>query len=255
MEYLKERWREMYWGQRIMLLLQPVLFVLALAAYFTIGQQLMVDALRYERQGDAAVYSGREDHRKIKYVVSPGPVVEFWLDGELRDTYTVAWDSTAISQSDRVELYGRENFTGVEIRRGDEVWFRGARLNQWPYFLQDEDGNDRSVTITAVLEGVRPVPEPTPSEIISFAQGPETAPRGYFGVVLLGLAFSVVCVIWLLFEDQLYQWQMSFRMRDPQCAEPSDWEIMNRWAGWIAFTCMAAVMYALGTGLIYVPFS
>ena len=244
MEYLKERWQEMNLGRRIILLIHPVLFLLALVLHLTFGQQQVVSYrdghLRYELQGEAAVYSGRVEGYQVKYVVSPGPTVEFWLDGPV--TSTSFWHS--------------EDLIGIEIRKDDSVWFRGAYLPySYPsyYWLVDENGKSDTSGSTTIVVGTStppPDPAPTPKNILSMADGPEVSRRGSTEFILLGLLVSAVCLVTLLFEDQLFRWNLSFQIQDPDRAEPSDWELFSRWAGWVVLTGVALLCFTLGSGLV-----
>ena len=254
MQYLKKRWHEMYLGRRIIVLVQPVLFLLFLILFLIFGRQQIVSYrsghLRYEQRGDTAVYSGMVDYRATKYVVSPGPVVEYWLDGELRGTYTVTEDPTAIPQTEDVAKCDPDFFTGVEIKKGDKVWFRGAYSPYSSFYLLDENGNNIAITIT--FDSATSEPEPTPGTILRFANGPEASPRGSGPGLLLGLLLGAVCVLSILFEDQLFRWQLSFQIQDPDRAEPSEWELFGRWMGWISLTGLAAFIYAAASGLILI---
>ena len=95
-----------------------------------------------------------------------------------------------------------------------------------------------------------PDPAPSPGDILSFANGPKIHRRGNGLFLLLGLFSNAVCALSLLFEDQLFRWQLSFRVADPGSAEPSEWEMFNRWAGWITLTAVAFLAYAGAAGLI-----
>lgn len=265
MEYLKDRWSEMSRGRRIILLIHPVLFLLALVLHLTLGQQQVASYrdghLRYERQGEAAVYSGRVEGYQVKYVVSPGPVVEFWLDGELDSTYTITEDPTAIPEAGEAPMFGSsEDLIGIEIRKDGGVWFRGA-YPAWggfsayaPYYwLVDENGKSDSSGSTTIVVGTStppPDPAPTPKNILSMADGPEVSRRGSTEFILLGLLVSAVCLVTLLFEDQLFRWNLSFQIQDPDRAEPSDWELFSRWAGWVVLTGVALLCFTLGSGLV-----
>ncbi|MBD5133245.1 MAG: hypothetical protein HDT38_02055 [Clostridiales bacterium] len=251
MEYLKERWEEMDRGRRIILLIHPVLLILSVALCLTLGRQQMVSYrngyLRYEQEGDAAVYSGKAEGYAVKYVVSSESTVEFWLDGALDSAYTVTEDPTAVPQTEDTVRHDPDFFTGVEIRKGDEVWFRGAYSPYSSYWLLDEEGNDLAISISFGAESSKP--EPTPGVILRFAQGPEVSTRGRLEFILLGLLLGAMCLATLLFEDQLFRWNLAFRVQDPYGAEPSEWELFSRWMGWIALTAVAVWVYALGTGL------
>lgn len=259
MEYLKERWEEMSRGRRIILLIHPILFALSLILFLTLGQQQVVSYgngyLRYEQQGDAAVYSGKADGHKVKYVVSPGSVMEYWLDGALDSTYTVTEDPSAIPQTEETARHDPDFFTGVEIRKGDKVWFRGAYSPYSSYWLLDEEGHTLTISFSfsPAIEGTAPESAPQPGTILRFIHTPETSPRHHLDFILWGLLLSAICLVSLLFEDQLFRWDLYFRVRDPYSAEPSAWELFSRWAGWVIMTGVAALAYALGSGLIHTP--
>ena len=261
MEYLKGRWKEMNLGRRIILLIHPVLSLLALILSLTLGQQQVASYrdghLRYERQGEAAVYSGRVEGYQVKYVVSPGPTVEFWLDGALDGTYTITEDPTAIPEADKTSMFSNsEDLTGIEIQKDGGVWFRGAYLPySYPsyYWLVDENGKSDTSGSTTIFVGTStppPDPAPTPQNILTMANGPELSRRGHTEFILLGLLASAVCLATLLFEDQLFRWNLSFQIQDPDRAEPSDWELFSRWAGWVVLTGVALLCFTLGSGLV-----
>lgn len=254
MNYLKSRWGEMDQGRRIILLLQPALFLLFLLLYLTYGRQPVVPwldgTLRVERQGEASVYSGWvEGGHPVQFTVGPGPTVEFRLSGELQGTYTVTEDPSAIPEEPaEMNPNGWEGFTGVEIKKDGETWFRGAYNPDSPFGLFDEDGTNLFVSIRAVTS--TSVPEPDPGDILAFACGPSASPRGEVVLLLLGLLVGAACALSLLFEDQLFRWNLSFRVQAPYDAEPSEWELFGRWVGWIALTGLELFCYLVGIGLI-----
>lgn len=256
MEYLKERWQEMDWGRRVVLLAQPALFLLALVLHLTFGQQQVVSYrdghLRYERQGETAVYSGRVDGHRVKFAVSSPSLVEFWLDGAPDGVYAIAQDPSAIPQTESIADFDPDFFTGVEIKKDGAVWFRGAWSPYSSYWLLDVAGNNLFLSITAHAEFSKPDPEPDPAAILRFANGPELSPRGHGLLLLLGLFVAAACALSLLFEAQIFRWNLSFRVQDPYGAEPSEWELFGRWVGWITLTGLAVFVYAIAAGLVLI---
>lgn len=253
MEYVKKRWQEMDWGRRVILLAQPVMFVLFLIVFLTLGQQRVTayrdGYLRYERQGETAVYSGRVDGYDVRYAVPSGQVVEFWLNGALDGTYTITEDPAAIPQTEDTAGFSPDFLIGIEIRQDGAAWFRGAYSPSSSFWLLDEAGNNLAISITFSTQA--PDPAPTPGTILNFANGPKISFRGTALALLLGLFCSAVCIVTLLFEDQLFLWHLSFRVQDPYGAEPSEWELFGRWANWIVYTGVALFVYIAGTGLTY----
>lgn len=254
MDYFKERWGEMDQGRRIVLLIQPILFLLFLILFFTYGRQSVLPwldgTLRCKQRGEDLVYTGRvEGGHLVQFTVTPGPTVEFRLEGELQGTYTIAEDPSAIpAEPAEMNPYGWEGYTGVEIQKDGRVWFRGAYNPDTPFGLFDEDGTSLFISIRAFTS--TSVPDPEPGDILSIAYNPAASPRGEGALLLLGLFVSVACALSLFFEDQLFRWNLSFQIQDPDSAEPSEWELFGRWVGWIALTGLELFCYLAGIGLI-----
>ena len=57
---------------------------------------------------------------------------------------------------------------------------------------------------------------------------------------------SVITVVSILFADELFRWNLSFQIRDVYDAEPSEWEIFTRYAGWTVLTVLTPIMYVIG---------
>lgn len=191
---MKERWQELDRGRKIIILLQPVMFILFLIIFLSIGHHQVISYrsgyLRYERQEDAVLCSGRVDGHDLQYVVTAGSVVEFWLDGALDSTYTITDDPTAVPQAERTEYPRQDYLTGVEIQKDGQVWFRGAYSPYSDYWLVAEDGTNLSYDIVVN----RPEPAPTPGVILYIAGNPETSPgdtgRGCFSACCSALPVS-----------------------------------------------------------------
>ena len=50
----------------------------------------------------------------------------------------------------------------------------------------------------------------------------------------------------ILFSDELFYLSLSFRIRNPDHAEPSDWELAGRYISWTGLTVMILVLYIVG---------
>ena len=78
--------------------------------------------------------------------------------------------------------------------------------------------------------------EPSPQTILKLMDGPELTHRGIS--LLVGLS--------ILFADELFRWDLRFRIRSPESAEPSDWELFSRKLGWIVAVILIFVLYLIG---------
>ena len=54
----------------------------------------------------------------------------------------------------------------------------------------------------------------------------------------------------ILFADELFRWDLSFRVRDVEQAEPSDWEIASRYIGWAVCLILALGIFIKGLWVI-----
>ena len=61
-----------------------------------------------------------------------------------------------------------------------------------------------------------------------------------------GLLICVVTVISILFADELFRLDISFKIRDVERAEPSDWEIACRYISWTVFPLIAMILFIIG---------
>ena len=57
---------------------------------------------------------------------------------------------------------------------------------------------------------------------------------------------SVITALTVLFADELFRGHLSFRIRNADRAEPSDWEIAGRYLSWTALPLLALVVFILG---------
>ena len=136
--------------------------------------------------------------------------------------------------------------TGIELRCGGEIVFRGGVVNSGDWrMLYNEDGSfDLLRSITATMsDGTM---EPSVSTILDLTDGPALTHKGtwlgWFGGVLI----CVIAALTMLFADELFRWNASFLIRNAEDAEPSDWEIAGRYITWTALPVMAAVIFILG---------
>ena len=83
----------------------------------------------------------------------------------------------------------------------------------------------------------------TKSTILELMNDPELTHKGeWFGAVFI----CVLNTISILFADELFRWNLAFRIRNVDYAEPSDWEIAGRYIGWTVLTIMALVFFIIG---------
>lgn len=208
-------------------------------------------------ENGSTVYSGKIKGEQACFSVSEDKTVVFWYGDQTFGPYTAKEDDTALPKGEELA----EDMTGVELWKGDLLLFRGGVLeSEDGYWLYNEDGtlnqdflNLFEVTFTGSDGIVRDEngnlidpAEPSASVILNLMKGPKLTHKGvwaaWFGAVF-------VCVLnagLMLFADELFRWNLKFRIRDIEYVEPSDWEIAGRYVGWTALAVMALVLFVTG---------
>lgn len=200
-------------------------------------------------QGETMVYSGKEDGQTASFTVAPDGSVTYRWGDRVYGPYTVLEDPDAVPG----EWAGM--LTGLEVHLGDEVLFRGGYLSQGPLLIQSDGTPYSSHFSNYTINGTtydsdgNPVDphQPDLSGILFFFGAPKADDhRGHPQFFAIGTFVAVVCIISALFADQLFRFDLSFRIRDPEAAEPSDWEIASRVLGWLFLTALSFGIYLAG---------
>ena len=188
--------------------------------------------LTKKQSGASTVYSGRLLGRPVEFIVSGDRSVTYKIADKKYGPYTVLIDDSAIP-----ELYASKADFGVELRLGEKIVFRGAALKSMSeyspeYWFFSEYGPDSD--------------EPLAEDLLKFAFGPATERRGNWFVFFFGVCFCAMIAVDVLFADELFRYLLSFRIREPEKAEPSDWELERRHIGWILAPFMTAIFFVWG---------
>ena len=89
-------------------------------------------------------------------------------------------------------------------------------------------------------------PAPSADTILTLMSGPELTHRGEGFAWLGGMLFCLTTILSLLFADELFRLHLSFRIRHPEQAEPSEWEIASRYICWTVLSIAAMALFVLG---------
>ena len=92
---------------------------------------------------------------------------------------------------------------------------------------------------------------PSLSTLIRFSQLPQAdTHRGSLMYWFFGLLTAGIAALLIKFDDTLFRLHLSFRVKYPEDAEPSDWEIFSRIFSWIAFTLLSLGLFIAGLVII-----
>lgn len=197
------------------------------------------------------VYSGKIKGKPASFIVYADNRVEFQYADKIYDPYTVKEDPTAIPKDDEMRLYMK----GVELRKGEDIIFRGGILDHGDfYFLFNENGDIENIDVLVTFSGVEPVEkedifvqmEPSASDLLKLMYDPEIIHKGDWLGWLFGMAICVFTAFTILFADEIFRWELQFQIRDVDRVEPSDWEVTNRYIGWTVMPIFAMIIFIYG---------
>ena len=199
-------------------------------------------------QGGDRLYSGTIDGRACTFTVSADGTVTLRHGDRVYGPYTVREDPTAKPED---EPY----MTGVEILDNGEFFFRGG---YWPstdgFVLFNEEGGIMMDIYAYTADGttydsdgniVDPM-EPTAVDILELVNGPELTSKGQWQAWFGAVFCSVLIAASILYCDELFYLSLSFRIRNAEYAEPSDWDMASRYISWTGLTVMTLVLYIIG---------
>lgn len=198
------------------------------------------------------IYSTQVKGEQWRITVTPDKTVTFRCGEKEYGPYTAKIDPTAIPKGDDLAHL----MTGVEVREGDDIRFRGGIFDTGHYWIMvNEDGTDASFTISAVGSGgtvlgpdgkiIDPM-EPSVATVLKLMQGPELTHKGHGGFWFLGIFISLIAAVYILFADEIFRWKFIFIARNPEDIEPSDWELTMRPIAWTILVVFALWVYIKG---------
>ena len=238
-----------------------LIFMIVMVLIFAVIYPVTISRVGY-RYNDAilvptqengkTIYTGKIQGKQAQFIVSEDKSIVFQYGDKIYGTYTMKEDPTAIPEDEELA----EEMTGVEIRNGDELLFRGGVWDAGDfYWLYNEDGTLDSLGFSVMTSNgieldengdVIDKMEPSAATIYELLNEPELTHKGevlaWFGAVFICLINTLT----MLFVDELFRWNLAFQIRNVENAEPSDLEITGRYIGWTAMVIMALVLFIMG---------
>lgn len=230
-------------------LIFTVLYPVAIA---NVGYRYNDTILVPMQENGNTLYSGKIQGTPACFTVSEH-AVEFQYGDKTFGPYTVKLDPTAVPK----ENGSIGNMVGIEILDGTLVYFRGGVMDLGDsYWLSSEDGRYSSMLGLSYTdsggierdENGNPIDpmKPTAPAIYELLNNPKLTHKGepiaWFG----GIVLCVLNALSILFADSFFRWNLAFRIRNTDDAEPSDWEIARRYIGWTIMTVAALALFLTG---------
>ena len=238
-----------------------LVFLIAMALVFAVVYSVTISQVGFEYKGTilvpseengSTVYSGKIRGQQAYFTVSRDKTVVFQHGDKIYGPYSAKEDPTAIPKDEKMA----EHMTGVELRQGEDILFRGGVLDTGDsYWLYNADGTLANFVLSYVtsdgierdVNGIEIDPiKPSATTILKLMHEPNLTHKGewlaWFGAVFL----CVLNALSIVFADTLFQWNLAFRIRNADHAEPSDWEIASRYIGWTAMAIAALAIFIMG---------
>lgn len=197
-------------------------------------------------QGHACTaYAGKVNGEEVRYLITPEDAVIF-TKGSRQTVYVLHPDP---DYQPREETF--RDMKGIEVRRDDTPIFRGGyALNGERLFVENGAG-DWVIANGTILHGTKA--EQEAARILRLVYAPERVQRGDGEGLLYCLLFGGMGLAAIFFADELFYFSIMFTVKDPEYAEPSDWELAGRMVGQICLTIgcfVGAVLAVTGTRLL-----
>lgn len=245
--------------QKGLLILLALMLVIFSVQYCVVSSRmgfLYKDCILIPSQENGnTLYSGKIKGQEAVFTVNPGNSLSFRYGEKQYGPYTVTEDPEAVPKEEPMA----EHMTGIEIRDGAKILFRGGYYKMGTdsddFQLFNEEGWYPGINVYATLSdgtvidgngNVVDQMEPSIGTILQLVNGPTLTSKGVWTAWILGAGFTIALAVSILFADELFRWNLSFRIRDVERAEPSDWALADRYIGWTIGVIMVLVLYIMG---------
>jgi len=140
--------------------------------------------------------------------------------------------------------------TGVEIREGEKIFFRGGVVPMGgdgsDLMLFNEEGEWQGISLQITTSSGRTHYSVTAETLLKLMAGPKLTHKGEWLAWFYGVLLSLLTAALVLFADELFRFHLSFQIRNADRAEPSDWEMAGRYISWVCLPIMILVLYIMG---------
>lgn len=239
--------------QKVILILMILMVtVFAIVYSVTVSREgfAYMDAILVPSQDNGnTVYSGKIHGQPAVFTVSADKAVTFQYGNKVYGPYTVKEDAAAVPP-------GREYMKGIEVYCGEKILFRGGAYKSGDFWLLiHEDESDPHLDFHATFADgitrdengniVDPM-EPSIQTVLEVMSGPEMTHKGQWLIWSFGVFLCLVTTVFIFFAEEMFYLGLSFRIRNAEYAEPSDWEIAGRYMAWTLLPVLALVLFILG---------
>lgn len=257
----KERGREMSQLRRMLLVLLAAMIlgfgvsILIISSFR--GVEYEDTLLRMREDGAVRSYSGRVDGEKAVFTVSSEGIVEYQWGDYAYGPYQVLEDPAASPKG------GFSGLPGIEIRRENEVLFRGGYIRDSVSYLIQENGEQlffveaqtHTNTGGAIDENGQVISgealhEPGLSFLAELALEPKVTHRGSLGMYLVVTLLAAFNMVQICFPGAMFRLRLWGRVRNVDAAGPSDFYTAMKQLEWVVLTAVIFALYCQSLWII-----
>ena len=206
-----------------------------------------------KQENGTTIYSGKIKGEHAIFTVSEDKIVKFRYGDKLYGPYIVKEDPSAIPKDHSLS----DSMMGVEVYDNKELIFRGGVLdsdNELWLFNEDGEFDTASIGFVTTMDGIVvdeneneiDEMEPPVSVILDLISEPKLTNKGNWVIYVEGVIISIFTAISILFADEIFRWNLAFRIRNVEQAEPSEWEITSRYIIWTVFPILITIFFIVG---------
>lgn len=230
--------------------------LLAMAVVFTVinivlkffpGVAFEDTLLKVSQNGDTTLYTGEKYDYPITVAVTPegsGSLVELTVGDTIDHTYRVIFPGGTIRNG-----YGTV-YDRLTVTCNDRVIFDGGYnpdAGSYMTYCSLDGSMSGSIYVSASTSSGSSNPwydyEMRYSQVLYFANGPETTTRGSWLHYGMALFFSIICAVAVAFPYTLFELKHHWSVKDP---EPTDFYLrMNELSGGVV-AAVLLIVYIIG---------
>ena len=235
--------------QKVVLALTAAMMLLFTAIYLMAASRkgfLYQNALLIPQQADdRTFYIGEIRGEPACFAVEADKTVTFQYGDRNYGPYTVRENSEMHTQMTGVELYSGENllfYGGITDLSGRLLLYHAdGSLADAGISVTVNGGAENVITMDGSGNVIDPM-EPSAYTILDLMTGPELTHKGAWPLWAGGMLICAATVVSVLFADELFRFNLAFRIRDAGRAEPSEWEIAGRYISWAVLPVVALAL-------------
>lgn len=198
---------------------------------------------------NCTVYRGKFKGEKAQIFVYDDGTILFEGGGSSFGPYTVTKSPSFLPKERTIDM------VGVEIRLGDKVLFSGGvrDYSKNAYLFTKENG-DATMSFVGTPgqsnltyeQKQQETFEPSLGHIFHLSDEPELIHKGTWLFWFLGMLFCIITAYTVLFAKELFHHNMSYLIKNPEKAEPSESAIDRRNISWFFLVVLILILFIIG---------